>query len=121
MLSEWSVALVKTGETVLPDLSSWSSRLSTPAMDIADHQASWGGPSDWWTSVTSLPNPTIVPSAMALSRIFCSEALSFCMSGHCARGIFHAATYVYSSGFAFTSDICAAAGAAHTADTPRAH
>src|ERR1700689_1171308 len=43
------------------------------------------------------------------------------MSAHLSRGIFQSATYVYSAGFAFTSDVCAPACPAHPADIVNAH
>src|SRR5208282_206847 len=79
-------------------------------MDIADHQSSWVEPSGWWTKFTSLPYTTMVPLAMALSRIFWSAASAFAISAHCARGIFQNETYEYIGGFSLPSDICALAG-----------
>src|ERR1700689_1762913 len=43
------------------------------------------------------------------------------MSAHLSRGIFQSATYVYSAGFSFTSDICAPACPAQPADIVNAH
>src|SRR5208282_792624 len=90
-------------------------------MDIADHQSSWVEPSGWWTKFTSLPYTTMVPLAMALSRIFWSAASAFAISAHCGRGIFQNDTYEYIGGFSLTSDICALDGAIQTADIAIAH
>src|ERR1700733_1268322 len=63
----------------------------------------------------------MVPSLMALSINFWVAAYDFSMSAHCARGIFQSATYVYKAGFSFTSEVCAPACPAQTADIPSAH
>src|SRR5208282_2397718 len=70
---------------------------------------------------SSFPYPTIVPLAMALSRIFRSASSAFAMSPHCARGILQNPTYEYIGGFSLLSDICAHAGNTHTADITSAH
>src|ERR1700691_1967565 len=43
------------------------------------------------------------------------------MSAHFSRGMFQSATYVYSVGFAFTSDVCAPACPDQPADMASAH
>src|ERR1700722_16918630 len=43
------------------------------------------------------------------------------MSAHFSRGIFQSATYVYSVGFAFTSDVCAPACPDQPTDNASAH
>src|SRR5277367_1031251 len=89
-------------------------------MDIADHQSSWVSLSGWWTKFSSLPYPTIVPSANALSRIALLAELSFAISAQCARGICQLAIYEYIEGFSFTSDVCALDGMADRVDNATA-
>src|SRR5580700_2589781 len=63
----------------------------------------------------------MLPLAMALSRIFALAAFDLSISAHCARGIFQYATYEYSGGCSFASDICADAGTTQTADIATTH
>src|SRR5215470_4353018 len=90
-------------------------------MDIADHQSSCVAPSGVWTKYKSLPYPTIVPLDRALSKVGWSAAFAFCMSAHCARGMFQFPIYEYIGGFSLTSAVCARPGVAQTTAIASAH